>query len=155
MKTLRNRPEVINYTDNVIYDSDIVTIINEENKKLFFHIKDRQYYTETYNVAEAVAILMRIKSLNSDNILWNIKLSSDDKEIESTCNVILWLTGGQKTWNKLNLDWLDYYNHLDYEYNYQIKNILKMSSKLKDVKILFEDILSFDKLYNSILKYSI
>jgi hypothetical protein len=29
-----------------------------------------------------------------------------------------------------------------------------MSSKIKDIKTLFEDVLSFDKLYNSILKYS-
>ena len=125
------------------------------NNKLFFHVKSSKYYTETYNVAEAVAILMRIDSLKNDSNLWNIKLSDKDKDIESTYTTLLQLTGGLSTWNKLNLDWLDYYSDLDYEYGYQIKNILKMSSKLKDIKILFQENLNFDKLYNTILKYSI
>ncbi len=154
MKTLKNY-NVINYTDVVIYDNSIITIINELNNKLFFHVKSSKYYTETYNVAEAVAILMRIDSLKNDSNLWNIKLSDKDKDIESTYTTLLQLTGGLSTWNKLNLDWLDYYSDLDYEYGYQIKNILKMSSKLKDIKILFQENLNFDKLYNTILKYSI
>jgi len=154
MKTLKNY-NVINYTDVVIYDNSIVTIINELDNKLFFHVKNSKYYTETYNVAEAVAILMRIDSLKNDTSLWNIKLSDNDKDIDSTCTTILQLTGDLDTWTKMNLDWLDFYDDLDYEFGYQIKNILKMSTKLKDIKLLFEENLNFDKLYNTILKLSI
>ena len=154
MKTTKNYSKVINYTDNVIYDNNDVTIIKELNKKLFFHIKTNKYYSETYNVAEAVAILMKIKKINNDNI-WNITLSEEDKNIESTYTTLLWLTGGLKNWDLMKLDWLDYYEILNYEYSYQIKNILKMSKTLNDVRILFKNMLNFDKLYSTILKYSI
>jgi len=153
MKTLRNQISVINKNDCIIFENNNIIVIKEQNNKLFFNIINDGNYIETYNVAEATALLIK-NNYYDDNIL-NIKISKIDKNIDSTYSTLLWLTGGLKTWEQLNLDWLDYYNYLDYEFGYQIKHIVKISSTIGDIKRLFIETLSLDKIYNTILKYSI
>lgn len=148
MKSNKNFPEIL--IENVIYDEVSLTITKESNRKLFFNIK-YQPNIETYNVAEAVAILIKNPKYTNDKI-WNITISNNDKELYSTAGAVLWLTGGLSTWEKLDLDWLDYYSQLDSEYGYQIMQIVKRSSTLNDIKVQFIEYFNLDKMYNSILK---
>lgn len=152
MKTYKFYPETVDVAENLIYTDSTLTITNEGNEKLYFHITDKHYYTETLNVAEAVAIMMCNNRWESIRNIWNIKLRKADKEIQSTTGTILWLSGGSNTWKELNLDWLDFYSQLDYEYGYQIRNILKQSKTLNDVRTLYRNNINLDKMYNSILK---
>ena len=148
MKTNKFFPQTI--TENVIYENVSVTITKENNCKLFFQIKQHPY-TETYNVAEAVAILMRCEKLNHSE-LWDIELCQRDKELDSTAGAMLYLSGGLETWETIQLDWLDHYSHLDSEYGFQIRKITKNSATLQDIKQQFIDDINLDRVYNSILR---
>jgi len=141
-------------SDKILFNDLTLYISRENNKKLFFNIKKQPYYTETYNTAEAVSILMRNKTWCDITSIWNIELSTTDKNVYSTAGVLLWASGGHETWNKMNLDWLDYYNQLDIEYNKSITKIMRKSNTLGDIRNGFIKYLNLDKLYNSILRLS-
>lgn len=152
MKAYKFYLETVDVAEHLIYEDSTITITQEGDEKLFFHIKDKHHYAETFNAAEAVAIMMSNTRLNNIQHIWNIKLHNIDKDIQSTTGVILWLSGGLNTWKELNLEWLDFYNQLEYEYGYQIRNILKISKTLNDVRTLFRENINLDTVYNSILK---
>lgn len=148
---LKMYPKIEQYFDNVIVDNSQVFISCENGLKLYFEFKNPIFNT-TYNVAEAVATLMRMSEFENENQIWNTELNLIDQEIESTLGAIQWLTGGPKTWEKMNLDWFQHCNTIDDQYSQKIKDIVKASNTLGDIREKFYRHLNLDKMYNSMLE---
>lgn len=130
---------------NNVWDSELIKISNDYNG----------YYFEigmnlTTDLAEAVAILMRLKSKWNDEI-WNLKISEIDYYNIDPYKCLYWLTGGEeewmngdnykKAWHEVRLDFQE-------EFGIIIISILKKSKTLKDVRTGFLKHLNLATLYN-------
>ena len=119
---------------NNVWDSELIKISNDYDG----------YYFEigmnlTTDLAEAVAILMRLKSKWNDEI-WNLKINDIDFYNIDPSKCLYWLTGGdeewmngdnyKKPWHEVGLDFQE-------EFGIIIISILKKSKTLKDIRTGF------------------
>ena len=147
---LKMYPKKEQYYDDVIVDNNQVFISRDDGIKLYFEFK-KPVFNTTYNVAEAVAILIRIPELANENYIWDSELNLIDQNIESTLGATQWLSGGPKTWKKMKLDWLEYSDQLDDQFSQKIIDIVKASNTLGDIREKFYRHLNLDKIYNTML----
>jgi len=113
------------------------------------------YYFEigmelTNDLAEAVAILMRLKSKWNDEI-WNLKISEIDYYNIDPSKCLYWLTGGDEEW-RAEENYKKYWHEVQLEFQEEfgvlIISILKKSKTLKDVRTGFLKHLNLATLYN-------
>lgn len=136
-------------SDKVLYD-DASLYIAKEGEKLYFNFKKE--LIETYNVLEAVAIL-----INADKFcnlpIWNIALSDIDKQVESIIPVFYWLCHTYDTEDVLNLEWSKYCEHITMLNKAQLIKILHESNSLADIKYGITKELNYDKMYSQLLRF--
>lgn len=113
------------------------------------------YYFEigmelTNDLAEAVAILMRLKSKWNDEI-WDLEISEIDYYNIEPSKCLYWLTGGDKEWGREE-NYKKYWHEVQLEFQEEfgvlIISILKKSKTLKDVRTGFLKYLNLATLYN-------
>ena len=113
------------------------------------------YYFEigmelTNDLAESVAILMRLKSKWNDEI-WNLEISEIDYYNIEPSKCLYWLTGGDKEWGREE-NYKKYWHEVQLEFQEEfgvlIISILKKSKTLKDVRTGFLKYLNLATLYN-------
>lgn len=130
---------------NNVWDSELIKI-SEDLGSYYFEIGTEV----TMDFAEAVAILMRMKSKWNDEI-WNLKIVDIDYYNIDPSKCLYWLSGGndewkdgenyKKYWHEVKLDFQE-------EFGIIIISILKRSKTLKDVRTGFLKYLNLATLYN-------
>lgn len=132
-------------TPKNIWNSEMIKIGQDSNG----------YYFEigmelTNDLAEAVAILMRLKSKWNDEI-WNLEISEIDYYNIDPSKCLYWLSGGDKEWSNEE-NYKKYWHEVQLEYQEEfgiiIISILKKSKTLKDVRTGFLKHLNLATLYN-------
>ncbi len=147
----RKRIEPID--QNNIYEDNLIKINIEESGEYYFEIKNEI----TNDLAEAVAIMMRIKNKWNDSI-WdtktpNINLYEIDPE-----KSLYWLSGGHDEWRKLEnykKNWYDSCLEFQEEFGVLIVSIIKKSKTLKDIRSGFIKHLSLEKIYDFAIEKNI
>jgi hypothetical protein len=130
---------------NNVWNSEMIKIGQDFNGYYF------EIGTEVTNdLAEAVAILMRLKSKWNDQI-WNLEISEIDYYNIDPSKCLYWLSGGDKEWTN-DENYKKYWHEvqLDFqeEFGIIIISILKKSKTLKDIRTGFLKYLNLATLYN-------
>jgi hypothetical protein len=130
---------------NNVWNSEMIKIGQDFNGYYF------EIGTEVTNdLAEAVAILMRLKSKWNDQI-WNLEISEIDYYNIEPSKCLYWLSGGDKEWTN-DENYKKYWHEvqLDFqeEFGIIIISILKKSKTLKDIRTGFLKYLNLATLYN-------
>jgi hypothetical protein len=130
---------------NNIWESEIIKISKDING-YYFEVGNEL----TMDLAEAVAIMMRMKSMWNEDI-WNLKITDIDYyEIEpSKC--LYWLTGGDEEWingNEYKKYWFESSLDFQEEFGIIVISILKRSKTLRDIRNGFLKHLNLPTLYN-------
>jgi hypothetical protein len=130
---------------NNVWDSELIKI-SKDLDSYYFEIGTEV----TMDLAESVAILMRMKSKWNDEI-WNLKINDTDYYNIDPSKCLYWLSGGneewtdgenyKKYWHEVQLDFQE-------EFGIIIISILKKSKTLKDVRTGFLKHLNLTTLYN-------
>ena len=126
-----------------IYSEGVVRIYKEDTE-YFFEIGKEL----TFDLAEAVAILMRKMDFNDD--IWNLEITDVVVEKITPAKSLFWLSGGYSEWRTLenyNKPWSEYYLDFQEEFGYLIINIIRKSKTLKDIRDLFIKHLNLPVLY--------
>jgi hypothetical protein len=129
---------------NDVYNDGVVRVTKEEDV-YFFEIGNEL----TSDIAEAVAILMRKVDYN-DNI-WDLKLEDIDAESITPEKSLFWLTGGYSEWRILenyNKPWCDCYLDFQEEFGMLIFNIVKRTTKIKEIRDNYYKYLNLPILYD-------
>ena len=129
---------------NDVYNDGVVRVTKEEDV-YFFEIGNEL----TSDIAEAVAILMRKVDYN-DNI-WDLKLEDIDAESITPEKSLFWLTGGDSEWRILenyNKPWCDCYLDFQEEFGMLIFNIVKRTTKIKEIRDNYYKYLNLPILYD-------
>ena len=132
-----------------IWNDELIKV-GQENNQYFFEIGQET----TVDLAEAVAILMRMRSKWEDDI-WNLELSNIDLENISPEKCLYWLSGGDEEWQKLEhytKPWHQYYINFQEEFGISVINILSRSKTLKDVRSGFLKYLNLPTIYEFAVK---
>ena len=130
---------------NNVWDSELIKI-SKDYDNYYFEIGSEL----TMDLAEAVAILMRMKSKWNDSI-WNLKLNEIDYYNIDPSKCLYWLSGGDEEWvNSENYKkyWHEVQLEFQEEFGVIIISILKKSKTLKDVRTGFLKHLNLATLYN-------
>lgn len=130
---------------NNVWNSEMIKIGQDFNGYYF------EIGTEVTNdLAEAVAILMRLKSKWNDQI-WNLEISEIDYYNIEPSKCLYWLSGGDKEWTN-DENYKKYWHEVQLEFQEEfgvlIISILKKSKTLKDVRTGFLKYLNLATLYN-------
>lgn len=136
-------------SDKVLYD-DASLYIAKEGEKLYFNFKKE--LIETYNVLEAVAILINAEKFCNLPI-WNIQISDIDKQIESIIPVFYWLCHTFDIEDVLKLEWSKYCEHITMINKAQLFKILQDSNSLSDIRYGITKELNYDKMYSQLLRF--
>ena len=139
--------------EKVLYD-DASLYVAKEGEKLFFSFKRKPYCIDTYNVLEAVAILIRDSKWNKLPI-WQTKLSELDKSSDTTVTSLYWLSHPEEIESEFNIEWKDYSEKLAAVFNKTLIKILKEAETLEDIKICLHKELNFDIILSQFLKFSV
>lgn len=133
----------------IVYDNDRVNVaIHQE--KLCFHISYRELREQvlTFDVAEAVAAMMRIPKLLLNKDIWQIKLSPKDKEIQPL-KALYWLSGAEEwnTFDNYNVTWSKASTLLENNFGNKMKNCIKKCQNLNDIKEALEKEFNLSTIY--------
>ena len=130
---------------NNVWNSEMIKIGQDFNGYYF------EIGTEVTNdLAEAVAILMRLKSKWNDQI-WNLEISEIDYYNIEPSICLYWLAGGDEEWvseENYKKYWHEVQLEFQEEFGVLIISILKKSKTLKDVRTGFLKYLNLATLYN-------
>ena len=130
---------------NNVWNSEMIKIGQDFNGYYF------EIGTEVTNdLAEAVAILMRLKSKWNDQI-WNLEISEIDYYNIEPSKCLYWLAGGDEEWvseENYKKYWHEVQLEFQEEFGVLIISILKKSKTLKDVRTGFLKYLNLATLYN-------
>jgi len=130
-------------TVRLIAESNYVKIGEEMNGQMFFEIGNEI----TYDVAEAVAILMRMDSV--DDIIWNSEFKID-YDIISPRKSLYWLSGGNNEWvnpTNYNREWTSCDFEFEEEFGFIVISALKRARNLRQVKEEFIRYLNLHTFY--------
>jgi hypothetical protein len=136
-------------SDKVLYD-DASLYIAKEGEKLYFNFKKE--LVETYNVLEAVAILIN-KNKYCDLPIWKIKIDDADKQIDCITTVFYWLCHTLDIEENLKIEWSTYCDHITEKNKPYISRILHEAETLGDIKNGIIKDLNFDKMYSQLLHF--
>lgn len=137
-------------SDKVLYD-DASLYIAKEGEKLYFNFKKE--LVETYNVLEAVAILINQNKFSKLPI-WKIKISDIDRQVDSVACVFYWLCHIYEIENDMNIKWTDHCEHFVTHYKPYLFKILTDADNLDEIKNGIAKDLNFDKMYSQLLRYN-
>ncbi len=129
-----------------IYNENLIKIDIEESGEYYFEIKSEI----TNDLAEAVAIMMRMKDRWNDKI-WNTKIPNIDIYEIDPGKSLYWLSGGHDEWKKLEhykKSWYESYNEFGEEFGTLVISIIKKSKTLKDIRNGFIKHLNMEKIYD-------
>ena len=129
---------------NDVYNDGVVRVTKEEDV-YFFEIGNEL----TSDIAEAVAILMRKVDYNDH--IWDLKLEDIDAESITPEKSLFWLTGGYSEWRILenyNKPWCDCYLDFQEEFGMLIFNIVKRTTKIKEIRDNYYKYLNLPILYD-------
>lgn len=141
MKKKRNTQE---QELHLLNRSNLVRITEETNGQTFFEIGNEI----TTDIAEAVAIMMRIP--NIDQSIWKQELIINFETVEPK-RALYWLTGGDSEWLPLHnykISWSDCDLDFQEEFGIIVISILKKSKNLEDIKNGFIKYLDLPTLYD-------
>ena len=127
----------------ILTNSNFVRISEEANGQLFFEVGSEI----TTDIAEAVAIMMRIS--NIDESIWQKQLPIDMENIEPRRS-LYWLSGGDKEWinrQNYNISWSECDFEYQEEFGFMIVSILKKAKNLGDIRNGFIRYLNLPILY--------
>lgn len=123
-------------------------------------LDDKHYFeigeSVTTDIAEAVAIMMRLGIINKE--AWNTPINKDDLYNTKPENALYWMTGGDEEWmieNNYTKNWHECYLLFQEEFGLTIIEILEKSETLNDVRKGFIKHLNLDILYEFALRHRI
>jgi hypothetical protein len=130
---------------NNIWDNDLIKISKDYNGYCF------EIGTEvTTDLAEAVAILMRLNSKWNDEI-WNLECTDIDYFNIHPSKCLYWLSGSDNEWIKgdnYKKSWHEVQLDFQEEFVIIVISILKKSKNLRDIRTGFLKHLNLATLYN-------
>ena len=127
----------------VLTNSNFVRITEEVNGQLFFEVGSEI----TTDIAEAVAIMLRIQ--NIDESIWSKELPIKIEDVEPR-RALYWLSGGDKEWiskQNYNRPWSECDIEFQEEFGFMIMSILKKAKNLNDIRNGFVRYLNLPVLY--------
>ena len=141
---MRRRKVDLQVRGNCSVFDDGILKISKEGSNYYFEIGGEV----TFDVAEAVAIMMRVIDWSSP--VWTIGLSDIDTSKMSPERALYWLSGGNTEWRSLdNYDrpWCECYLDFQEEFGSLVYNIITNSSNMKDIRNAYVDKLGLPVLY--------
>ncbi len=130
---------------NNIWESNIIKI-TKEHSDYYFEI-GREI---TIDLAEAISIMMRLKSKWNDDV-WNIQLGEIDYYNIDPSKCLYWLSGGDEEWilgNNYKKYWHECQLEFQEEFGLVVLSILKKSKTMKDIRDGFLKHLNLTTLYD-------
>ena len=127
----------------LVNESNFVKINEEVNGQTYFEIDE----ITTCDVAEAVAIMIRMPNLEKN--FWKKQIKYDFSDVEPR-KALYWLTGGNDEWIELknyNISWVECDLDFQEEFGLMVMSILNMSKTLSDVRDGFIKYLNLPVLY--------
>jgi oligoribonuclease NrnB/cAMP/cGMP phosphodiesterase (DHH superfamily) len=148
------RTKLIESKELFIFKSKI-SIYIEDNIYFFESNNQKLSYFLTHDFMEATSALMKLHELFNEDDIWDIKINDDMRKNIDFKKSLYWLTGGYNEWvlNKsYKYDW-EYCSDIFYnEYKYILKDIMKSSKTLNDVREGFLKEMNLPTLYEFSLK---
>lgn len=138
---MKKRKEVVE-SNVLVFGNNVVRITKESNQELFFEIKNEI----TTDIAEAVAIMMRLDVKN----IWDIELNHNINFVDPE-KCLYWLSGGNKEWIMLehyNISWADCYSQFEEEFGFLVLEIVKRAKTLGEIRDGFIKYLNLPTLYD-------
>lgn len=151
-QTEMKRKKVEVMRPNNIWDSELIKISKDYNNYQF------EIGNEiTYDIGEAVAILMRMKYKWNDPV-WDIKIEDLDYYNIDPSKTLYWLSGGDTEWRfgtEYKYEWHQCYLDYQEEFGIIVVSIIKKSKTFKDIRNGFLKYLNLATLYNFALEKEI
>ena len=141
---MRRRKVDLQVRGNCSVFDDGILKISKEVRNYYFEIGGEV----TFDVAEAVAIMMRVIDWSSP--VWTIGISDIDTSKMSPERALYWLSGGNTEWKSLeNYDrlWCECYLDFQEEFGGLVYNIITNSSNMMDIRNAYVDKLGLTTLY--------
>ena len=141
---MRRRKVDLQVRGNCSVFDDGILKISKEASNYYFEIGGEV----TFDVAEAVAIMMRVIDWSSP--VWTIGISDIDTSKMSPERALYWLSGGNTEWKSLdNYDrpWCECYLDFQEEFGGLVYNIITNSSNMMDIRNAYVDKLGLTTLY--------
>lgn len=141
----------------IVYDTDRMNIALHQ-ERLCFHIYHNELREQvlTFDIAEAVAAMMRIPKYLLNREIWKIKLTDKDKEIQPI-KALYWLSGGEE-WVSLDnytTTWKVASQLFEDEFGKELKACIKNCQTLGDVQRVLDKKFNLSRLYEMALSRGI
>jgi len=155
LKIMANRKKKVIIENNkgaLIYENkeENLTIFND-NGKLYFESSNPTLEEDfkSYDCAESVAALMRLKSVSDDEKLWKMEVGNNRYDV-SPSGTLYWLSGGNREW-KTNetymYDWLEVHSIFEHKFRDIIYEIVENAETLNDIREEFTKRLNLPVIY--------
>lgn len=146
----KNKSEDDYHVARIVYDTDKLNICFHQDRLCFqvYH-SDLKEKVLTFDVAEAVAAMMRIPKMLLDKEIWKIKITNKDKDIQPI-KALYWLSGGNDEWVNLdnyNMSWSSASTFFEELLGKELKNGVNKCDTLGDIRKLLERRFNLGRLY--------
>ena len=135
---MRKNKQLILNEGNLFLEQNNIQVYREGNNTYYFESQTPNLsYFFTSDYLESVSALMKIKSTQEIDQLWEIKITEDMRNIANYGSSLYWLTGGDDAWNKYrvyNIRWDEAIDLFTEEYEDILIKINNESETLGDVK---------------------
>ncbi len=149
----RNKKVIIeNDKGALIYESSNKDVrVFNDNGRLYFEASSPELEEEfqSYDYAEGVAALMRLKTVLNDERLWNTKIGNNRYDV-TPGRALYWLSGGNREWKSnetYGYEWIEIDTIFEHKFRDLVYEIVENAETLNDIKEGFMKNLNLPILY--------
>lgn len=152
MANRKKRVIIDNEKGKVLYENETRdVIVYGDNGRLYFESTNTVLEEEfkSYDCAEGVAALMRLKTVFDDDKFWQLKVGNSKYDV-SPCRALYWLSGGNREWESnetYSYKWLEVNSIFEHNFRDDIYEIIENAETLQDIKEGFMKTLNLPVLY--------
>ena len=165
MEIVKNKKIILKIMANrkkrVIIDNNKGTLLYESKDKdlSIFNDSGRLYFESTnplleedfksYDCAESVAALMRLRSVSDDEKLWKMEVGNNKYDV-SPSRALYWLSGGNREWESKETyayEWTEVHSIFEHKFRDLVYEIVENAETLNDIREGFMKKLNLPVLY--------
>ena len=152
MANRKKRVIIDNEKGKVLYENKTKdVVIYGDNGRLYFESTNPVLEEEfkSYDCAEGVAALMRLKTVFEDDKFWQLKVGNSRYDV-APGKALYWLSGGNREWlsnETYSYEWLEVHSIFEHKFRDVVYEIVENAETLQDIKEEFMKQLNLPVLY--------
>jgi hypothetical protein len=139
MANRKKRVIIDNEKGSIVYESEMKdVVVFNDNGRLYFESSNPILGEDfkSYDCAEGVAALMKLRTVFDDEKFWNLKVGNSKYDVSSE-RALYWLSGGNREWKQNDTyayEWVEVHSIFEHKFRDIVYEIVENAETLKDIK---------------------